>query len=184
MRVRTALAAFSGGYGGCRKAVCSAAFQSLSLTRGVPARRRAADLLQNAADTPPALRAAVAASATGSAPLRASPKALRALGEALATAFGEAPWHRSPTDARCAPLRWNHTPVRSAEALGRRRLVLPPAGNFSPQKSSQNAPGCGPRTPIGPPRRASPEAASRRQPRSTGPSRPIPPAPSRLRAGQ
>ena len=32
-------------------------------------------------------------------------------------------------------------PMRSMKALWRRRLGLPPAGDFSPQKSPQNAPG-------------------------------------------
>ena len=47
----------------------------------------------------------------------------------------------SPADARCAPLRWNRGPVRLPRPLRQCRLVLPPAGSFSPQKSSQNAPG-------------------------------------------
>ena len=39
----------------------------------------------------------------------------------------------------------------STMALWHRRLVLPPAGNFSPRKSSQNAPGAAaPGPPLGP----------------------------------
>ena len=60
----------------------------------------------------------------------------------------------------------------------------PPAGNFSPQKSSQNAPGAAaPGLPWAP-RRASQGEALPKLLRSTGLSRPILPAPSRLRAGQ
>ena len=74
--------------------------------------------------------------------------------------------------------------VRLTRALWQRRLVLPPAGDFSPRKSPQNAPGAAAPGPRLAPRRASPGEALRKQLLSTGLSRPLPPTPSRLRAGQ
>ena len=74
--------------------------------------------------------------------------------------------------------------VRLTRALWQHRLVLPPAGDFSPRKSPQNGSGgCGPRTRLAL-RRASSGEALRKQLLSTGLSRPLPPTPSRLRAGQ
>ena len=55
---------------------------------------------------------------------------------------------------------------------------------FTAEKFPKCAGGCGPRTPIGAARRASQEVALRKPLRSTEPSRPVLPSPSRLRAGQ
>ena len=95
--------------------------------------------------TPPALRAT-------------SPKALRALGEAFVGAYPAAIL-ASPASGRAmrAPTikaggwwscrgRCLHRPAPAAaglfgESVPRRQACLPLAGNFSPRKSSQNAPG-------------------------------------------
>ena len=74
----------------------------------------------------------------------------------------------------------------------RRRVSLPPpwAGAasggalFTAEKCRKRAGGCGPRTPVGAARRASPGEALRQQLLSSKPSRPILSTPSRLRAGQ
>ena len=74
----------------------------------------------------------------------------------------------------------------------RRRVSLPQpwAGAasggalFTAEKCRKRAGGCGPRTPVGAARRASPGEALRQQLLSSKPSRPILSTPSRLRAGQ
>ena len=48
---------------------------------------------------------------------------------------------RHPADARCAPLRWNRSPDAFGGGAPAALPCLPPAGDFSPQKSPQNAPG-------------------------------------------
>ena len=68
--------------------------------------------------------------------------------------------------------------------VGRRLSPASGGALFTAEKFPKRAGGCGPRTPVGVPRRASQEAASRKPLRSTGLSRSIPPAPSRLRADQ
>ena len=71
-----------------------------------------------------------------------------------------------------------------AKALWRCRLVCLRRGTFHRRKVPKMRRGLRPPVPRGAPRRASQEKASRKPLRSTGPSRPILPAPSRLRAGQ
>ena len=75
-------------------------------------------------------------------------------------------------------------PIRSAKAYWRCWFVCLRRGTFRAVRSSQNAPGAAAPDPFGAVRRTSQGEASPRPLRSTGPSRPILPAPSRLRAGQ
>ena len=75
-------------------------------------------------------------------------------------------------------------PIRSAKAYWRCWFVCLRRGTFRAVRSSQNAPGAAAPDPFGAVRRTSQGEASPRPLRSTGPSRSILPAPSRLRAGQ
>ena len=108
--------------------------------------------------------AAVASSAAGGAPLRASPKALRALEEALGLRSTKALRRRGPGGRLIAAptvgtgVWWRcrgrclHRPEPAAGGshCRRRGLVLPPAGHFSPRKSAENAPGAAaPGLPLG-----------------------------------
>ena len=78
-----------------------------------------------------------------------------------------------------------HGSLRLPQALKRRQSGTASGGAlFTAEKCRKRAGGCGPRSPVGGPRRASQEKASPRPLRSTWPSRPILPPPSRLRAGQ
>ena len=57
---------------------------------------------------------------------------------------------RHPADARCAPLRWNRSPDAFGGGAPAALPCLPPAGDFSPRKSPQNAPGAAaPGPPLG-----------------------------------
>ena len=98
-------------------------------------------------------------------------ESLRRIGRAAGAAIKAAPTRgRSPAfgaGAADAPpggraMRAPTASVRFPQTLWRRGLVLPPAGNFSPQKSSQNAPGAAAPGPLLAVRRASPEEATRR----------------------
>ena len=103
----------------------------------------------------PRVAAAAASSAAGGAPLRASPKALRALEEALGLRSTKALRRRGPGGRLIAAptvgtgVWWRcrgrclHRPEPAAGGshCRSRGLVLPPAGHFSPRKSAENAPG-------------------------------------------
>ena len=99
--------------------------------------------------------AAVACSATGSAPLQAT--------SARAAQWPQQPGRRVRIDSLSPGLR---------------------RGTFHRGKVPKTRRGLRPPVPCGAPRRASQEKASRKPLRSTGPSRPILPPPSRLRARQ
>ena len=120
--------------------------------------------------------------------LRLPPHPVLAVGAACMAARAARPIHCKPTPI--APTVDNaHRASGPRSGLWwqlrwLRRLVLPPAGDFSPRKSPQNAPGAAAPGPPWVPRRASSEAALRRQLRSTRMSRPVPRTPSLLRAGQ
>ena len=124
--------------------------------------------------------AAVAFSATGNAPLQATSARTRRRRVCSAKAL----WHRKQTDARCAPLRRNRGSDAVGESALASRLGCLRRGTFHRGKVPKTRRGLWPPVPCGALRRASQEKAAPGPLRSTKPSRPILPPPSRLRAGQ